>query len=145
MHARLNGLTATDLPPSAEMLEDLKVALEELRVAEEELRQQNEELALTHVELDLERQRFAALFDFAPDAYLVTDPVGIVIQANQSAARLLRVPSSFLPGKAFATYIANEDRPRFRTLLSSLPHGAKPGTAAFKLQPREGDVVDAEL
>jgi len=144
MHARINGLSTSDMA-AGEMLEDLKVALEELRVAEEELRQQNEELVATHAELDLERQRYASLFDFAPDAYLVTDPVGIVSQANQAAARLLRLPPSFMPGKALASYVANEDRPRFRTLLSSLSHASKSGTALFKLQPRDGDIVEAEL
>src|SRR5687767_7619557 len=69
--------------PPAETLEDLKVALEELRVAQEELRQQNEELASAHIELDRERQRYQELFEFAPNPYLVTDHLGIILQANR--------------------------------------------------------------
>src|SRR5918995_5186248 len=146
MHARINGLTSPDMTASTEeILEDLRVALEELRVAEEELRQQNEELASTHVELDLERRRYEQLFEFAPNPYLVTDPLGIIIQSNQSAATLLYVPPRFLPGKALATYIANEDRPRFRSLITAIPCDGRSRTVAFKLQPRDGDVVEAEL
>ncbi len=146
MHAKISGLTRADPAASTEeVLEDLRVALEELRVAEEELRQQNEELAATHVELDLERRRYEELFEFAPNPYLVTDSLGIVIQSNQSAATLLRVPFRFLPGKALAAYIANEDRARFRALITALPRDGRSRTAAFKLQPRDGGIVDAEL
>jgi PAS domain S-box-containing protein len=146
MHARINGLTNPD--PAAftdEVVEDLRVALEELRVAEEELRQQNEELAATHVDLDMERRRFEELFEFAPNPYFVTDSLGIIIQCNQSAATLLRVLPRFLPGKALATYVANEDRPRFRNLIASIPLDGKSRTVAFKLQPRDGSMVEVEL
>ena len=145
LQARLSALSSTGDLASGETVEDLKVALEELRVAEEELRHQNEELSATHVELDQERRRYQDLFDFAPGAYLVTDPSGIVRHANRSAARLLNVPPTFLAGKALAAYIATEDRGRFRSLLTELGTGAESHTAAFKLQPREGGTLDAEL
>jgi PAS domain S-box-containing protein len=145
MHERISALASTDAFTSSETLEDLKVALEELRVAEEELRQQNEELSATHLELDLERRRYQELFEFAPSAYLVTDPSGIVRQANRSAARLLRVPPTFLAGKALAAYIATEDRARFRLLLTELGSSLGSQSAAFRLQPREGGPLDAEL
>ncbi|MGZ8399417.1 MAG: PAS domain-containing protein, partial [Gemmatimonadales bacterium] len=102
MQTRLSALSSNGGSTSSETVEDLKVALEELRVAEEELRQQNEELSATHLELDHERRRYQELFDFAPGAYLVTDPSAIVRQANRSAARLLNVPPTFLAGKALA-------------------------------------------
>jgi PAS domain S-box-containing protein len=145
MHDRISGLTSAEALVSSETVEDLKVALEELRVAEEELRQQNEELSATHLELDLERRRYQELFEFAPGAYLVTDSGGIVRQSNRSASKLFRVPPKFLPGKALAAYIATEDRPRFRALLTQ--GGTLVGfhTAAFTLQPREGPPLDAEL
>jgi PAS domain S-box-containing protein len=145
MHARINGLATPDTMSSRETLEDLKMALEELRVAEEELRHQNEGLVSTHLQLDLERQRYEELFEFAPNAYVVTDRAGIVLQANQSAARLLRVPPRFLPGKTLATYVVPDDRPRFRALLAAMPRDARSHTASFKFQPREGDIVEAEV
>ncbi len=144
MHDRISGLTSEELA-SGEMVEDLRVALEELRVAEEELRQQNEDLSATHLELDRERRRYQELFEFAPGAYLVTDPSGIVRQANRSASKLLRVPPKFLAGKALAAYISTDDRPRFRVLLTQVGTLAGHHAAAFKLQPREGAPLDAEL
>ncbi|MGZ8392705.1 MAG: response regulator [Gemmatimonadales bacterium] len=145
MQARISALGSTDELTSSETVEDLKAALEELRVAEEELRQQNEELSATHLEHDRERRRYRELFDFAPGAYLVTDLSGFVRQANRSASGLLNVPPTFLAGKALAAYIATEDRARFCSLLTNLGTGEGSHTAAFKLQPREGAVLDAEL
>ena len=141
-HARENP---GDPGQPAETLEDLKVALEELRVTQEKLRRQNEELASTHVQLDRERQRYHELFEFAPNPYLVTDHLGIILQANRSAAHLFGVAARFLPGKALATYVANDDRSRFRALLSAIPRDGQPRTVSLQLQRREGHVVEAEL
>jgi PAS domain S-box-containing protein len=145
MRERIKELTTADPLAMSDTVEDLKNALEELRVAEEELRQQNEQLAATHLALDGERRRYQELFEFAPDAYLVTDPSGIVRQANRSASSLLRVASKFLTGKALAAYIAPEDRSEFRALLSDMASRTGSHTVGFRLQPREGPQVDAEV
>ena len=142
----ISGLNSPDMPASIEDgLEDLKRILVELRIVEEELRVQKEELTLTHVALDVERLQYEELFEFAPNPYLVTDCSGIVIQANRSAAAVLGVPSRSLPGKALASYIVKEDQPRFRMLISAIPRDGESRTAGFRLQPREGEVLEAEL
>src|SRR6185295_9786968 len=61
-----------------EALLELSVALEELGIAEEELFQQNEKLLATRQTLELERQRYQDLFNFAPGGYLVTNPDGLI-------------------------------------------------------------------
>src|SRR5689334_41028 len=67
---------------SDEMVEQLQVAMEELSVADEELRQQAESLAFNNKLLEEERRKYQDLFDFAPDAYLVTDLHGKILEAN---------------------------------------------------------------
>jgi PAS domain S-box-containing protein len=131
--------------PSQETIEDLRLALEELRGTDKQLRQQNEELNATHLEVDIERQRYRELFELAPDAYLVTDLAGIIGEANQTASRLFGIAPQFLTGKALAAYVSTEDRPRFRALLSeSLPTtGIR--TAQFRLRSRGGTRWYAEL
>jgi PAS domain S-box-containing protein len=128
-----------------ETVDELRLALEQLRVADEELRQQNEELNAAHLELDVERQRYRELFDLAPDAYLVTNLTGIIVEANQSASRLLGIAPPFLTGKALAAYIATEDRPRFRALLNESIHHSAIRTTPFRLRTRGGMRVYAEL
>src|ERR1700730_9314219 len=78
-----------DAPVKRDQREDLTSALEDLRPAEEELRAQSEALAASNHELDRERRRFRELFDFAPDAYLITDLYGTIREAHLDAGRLL--------------------------------------------------------
>ncbi len=66
-HANTSPLPSSEILHDS--LEELNTALEELRVAEEEIRQQNQELIDIRFALEVERQRYKELFDFAPDAY----------------------------------------------------------------------------
>src|SRR3954470_7412668 len=98
-HRRLNRLAHNGaMPQDQAILEELHTALEELRVVDEELRQQNEELVSAHLQVEIERQRYQDLFQLAPDAYLVTDLMGIITEANLSSSRLLGVTPQFLAG-----------------------------------------------
>jgi len=92
-----------------ESSEDLRMAIEELYVAEEELRLQHEELLGVRAELEDQRRGYEELFQLAPDAYLVTNPLGIVREANRAAAELLGIESQFLIGKPLATYVDADD------------------------------------
>ena len=136
---------AAKKPSDAGTIEDLRAMLQKLRAVEEQLQQQNEELAAARGLVDVERQRYQDLFELAPDAYLVTDLTGIITEANQSASRLLRIPSVSLPGKALAAYVVNEDRPRFRSLLGQHERGPHPLTLSFTLQPRQSGPIHTEV
>lgn len=68
-----------------EALEEMALAFEELRVAQEELRVQNEALAEAEALAVAERDRYRDLFEFAPNAYLVTDAEGTVRELNRAA------------------------------------------------------------
>jgi PAS domain S-box-containing protein len=129
----------------AELLEDLLVAAEELRVSEEELRQQNQSLEEARDALDEQRRRYQELFDFAPDAYFFTDLSGIIQEANLTASRLLRIDSRFIPGKALASYVAMNDRSRFRAELTRLRSERAPHDLTLTLQPREGPPIDSAV
>src|SRR5437764_565908 len=75
--------------PSREAAEDLRATIEELYVAEEELRLEHEELLRARAEADDQRRRYEELFQLAPDAYVVTNALGVVREANRAAAGLL--------------------------------------------------------
>lgn len=148
LHLMPKGIEPSAVEGSAseqERIQDLKLAVEELRVADEELRQQNEELVAAHLEVDAERQRYQELFELAPDAYLVTNLVGIISEANQSASRLFGISPEYLAGKALATYVATEDRPRFRLLLNNPAFTPAARTAPFRLRIRGGTRLYVEL
>ncbi len=105
----------------AQTIQELETNMEELEVAEEELREQNEELLLSRQALEAERQRYQELFEFAPDAYLVTDSSGMIKEANRAATEILRAPQEYLLEKPLALFFTSpEDRHEFRCFLNDL-------------------------
>ncbi len=129
-----------------ETLEELSAALEELHVAAEELRQQNEELAATRQSVEAERQRYQDLFELAPDGYLVTDPEGIIREANRAAASLLGVRQEFLASKPLVVFVAEEARQAFHKRLTQMQQDATPAQDwQVSLQSREGEPFPASL
>ncbi len=103
-----------------EMLQEFMTALEELRVADDELRSQNEELVAGRQALEEERQRYQELFELAPDAYLITDHVGVVREANQAALLLLNIDYKFLVGKPLTSFVPEEKRRTFRRFMANI-------------------------
>lgn len=121
-----------------ESLEELSNSLEELQVGSEELRQQSEELAASRELVESERQRYQELFDFAPDAYLVTTPSGNIQQANLAAEKLLNVSCDRLIGKPLIVYIPSEVRSNFCTRLYLLQSGNEVRDWELPIQARHG-------
>ncbi len=139
LHERLRALQLRTDKASASQSSLSAEALEELAVAMEELSQQNEELCGAQQELEIERQRYQELFEFAPDGYLVTDIHGIIREANQAATTLLHVPQDSLIGKPLSVFVAEGDHRALRTLLLHLQarrHGGQ--ELEMHVQPRKG-------
>jgi PAS domain S-box-containing protein len=131
------------LPPSPERLD---VAMEQLRVAQAELMAQNEELAAARDALDREHRRYQDLFDSAPDGYLVTDPLGKVLDANFAAASMLNLAVDQLTRKPLATYVAAEDKRAFRAGLLCVVNGERErGEWTLRLQPRRRPAFEADV
>lgn len=104
----------------ADTNQELETTLAELTASQEEVQKQNQELIATHQALEQERQRYQELFNFAPDAYLVTDIQGNIQEANQAAATLLGVPQTYLVGKPLIGFVIDSDRKTFSTQLLQL-------------------------
>lgn len=102
-------------------LEELRSALEELHVAEEELRQQNDSLLTAQSTIEAERQRYRELFEFAPDAYLITDLYGMMQEANRAATKLFNLPQRLMIQKPLVAFVHEAQHPAFRKVLSQLP------------------------
>jgi PAS domain S-box-containing protein len=101
----------------AEEEREMQMALEELDVMWEELQGQ---AAL----LERETARYAEFFEYAPDAYLVTDAGGNVREANRAARELL---GDAPVGRAIASLVPEEDK----TLFLSRFVGALAGPEAM--------------
>ncbi|OGG43995.1 MAG: hypothetical protein A3F84_15430 [Candidatus Handelsmanbacteria bacterium RIFCSPLOWO2_12_FULL_64_10] len=126
--------------------EVLQSTVEELHVADEELRLQNEEMMETRRALEVERQRYLDLFDFAPDGYIETDLEGVIREANRAAAILLRVRKDFLAGKPLAVFIPDGGIKAFHDRLARLREQEEEERVQhyeLRLRPREGAVFHA--
>jgi PAS domain S-box-containing protein len=126
-------------------LEELHVCLEEMEVAQEELCQQHEEVCLAQQQIEIERQRYRSLFEFAPDGYLVTDRWGTIREANQAATNLFKIRRDRIIGKPLATWVSEEYRRAFRTILNELPQLKRVQEWEIKLCDRELGVFDVAI
>jgi PAS domain S-box-containing protein len=102
----------------------LAASFQVLQRTDEELRLGNEKLVSAREIIEAERQRYQELFDFAPQGYLVTDPQGIIREANQAASALLHGNAGSLPGKSLSLFVSVQDSRAFDLLLSDLQNSA---------------------
>jgi signal transduction histidine kinase len=123
-------------------LQELRIQHEELIVAEEQLRAQLDELGRMGLRLEAERERYADLFDRAPDAYLVTDRLGVVRDANAATVELLAVEVRFLRGKPIASFVPPSSLRMLHELLESLERGV---TRVVDLSLRSRSGPDARV
>lgn len=116
-------------------LQEIDVAHEELRVLEEELHTQADELIAARERSDRDRRIYAELFEAAPDAYLVTDERGTVIQVNRHASLLFDRDAAFLIGKPLAALLVPEDRAALRVLVDEMSDAVF--RTELRIQPRK--------
>ena len=119
-----------------ESLEELQTAIEELRVTEEELRSQQTQLADAWLAAETSSDWNRGLFESVAEALLVTDPDGVVRDANLAAGTLLGVSARGLRGKPLAVYVPQDERPAFRSRLLELKGDALPMRFDLRMQPR---------
>lgn len=70
-------------------------------------------LRRTQLELEVARDRYAALYDGAPIGYLTLDLKGVVLLANLPACTLLGINRKYLLGQPAMRYVAAKDRSTF--------------------------------
>ena len=144
--AALGSVPLADQP---DPVEDLLAALEELNVAQEELLAQHREIGASRLALRAERERYAELFEFAPDAYLVTDGAGVIREANRAASDLLGVAKPALPGKLLINYVVDGSKRPLRTFLLGVTQSCRDEAKderrelSLVLRPRGAAALDA--
>jgi PAS domain S-box-containing protein len=87
---------------------------------EQELEAQREQLATARRLVEIEQSRYKELFELAPDAYLVTDASGRILEANHAAATLLGLSHELLIGRGVSSFVPAEERRTFRQWFGEL-------------------------
>jgi PAS domain S-box-containing protein len=134
--AEIFNSIATSLDSLQLNYEEMQTNLEASTVVEEELLQQSEQ-ALA------QRHHYYDLFQFAPDASLLTDAKGLILEANQAAAKLLNVPQNYLIRKPLAVFVP--ERQEFYSCLNQLDRVEGVRDWEINLHPRNGEPFAAQL
>jgi PAS domain S-box-containing protein len=128
----------SDSPSNAlvDTLDELERALDELGAMCAHTQELLSDRARMEAEHERTRQRYHALFNGAPQPYVMTDLDGVILEVNTAASDLLHVSPRWLRNKPLDLYI--EDRHQFAEALARLN-----GTYAFSepmrltIRPRE--------
>ncbi|WP_013324771.1 helix-turn-helix domain-containing protein [Gloeothece verrucosa] len=124
---------------------ELGTASEELQIALEELTVKSEELATTQMKLEAERQHYKAVFELLPDAYVISNLEGKILQANQACATLLNVESRFLSNKPIDIFLPPQERQLLVTKLSQLHHSGQSQHWVTRIQPRNAELLEIAI
>src|SRR5271169_3478644 len=87
--------------------------LHQLQVYQAELEMQNETLRQTQINLEISRDNYVELYEFAPVGYLTLTPDGLISKINLTGAELLGVIRKNLLQKRFASFVIPEDQDRW--------------------------------
>jgi PAS domain S-box-containing protein len=132
-------------PPAARASQPTAALLHELQVHQIELELQNEELRRTQAALEVSRDRFVDLFDFAPVGYLTLSDAGLIEEVNLTGAALLGVERGELRGKRFVGFVTREHADRWNLFFKARDQRTNPQSCPLLIQRADGSVFDAHL
>jgi PAS domain S-box-containing protein len=115
----------------------VREVIDALSVSVEDLRQEQEDLTVALEEVQGERDRYEALFELAPDGYVVTSEDGTIKEANRAASAMLGAPKDLLVGRPLVRFVIEADQGVFFTQLAQLrARGRSAGTISFEVRMR---------
>lgn len=137
-----------NLKKSKEELEKYSGNLEE-KVEERtrDLEEDIEKRKKAEGELGDSEERLKILFDYAPDAYYISDLKGNFIDGNKAAERLMGYKKEELVGKSFLKLklLSLTDMPKAAKLLAKSLRGQPTGPDEFVLQRKDKSKVTVEI
>ena len=120
--------------------------IHELLVHQVELEIQNEELRRAQQELLKSRDRFAELYEFAPIGYLTVNRDGVILDANMTLARMLRMERRYLTGKPFTLFMTPRSHETFfRHRQAVLDGDGGIRSCELSMKAKSGERFDAKL
>jgi PAS domain S-box-containing protein len=98
-----------------------------------ELETQNAELRRVQADLDAARARYFDLYDQAPVGYCTLSPLGQILEANLTAASLLRLAREKLVGQPFALFVHDLDQELYVSHLAAVLESREPQVGQLRL------------
>lgn len=117
----------------------------ELQVHQIELEMQNRELREAQQEIEIARDRYADLYDFAPVTYISFDGQGVIKNINLTGAKILDAPRANLMDRPFLKWIdARYLNTFFNHLRKTLQVDIKTSTE-LQIISQYADIIDVRM
>ncbi len=126
-----------DLASDPETAADALALLHELQVHQVELDLQAEDLRNASVELETALARQAQLFDAAPVAYLVVDPLAQLLEVNAKGAQQLGLAREALLGQRLDRFLTAPSSVALHQLLALVLHENATRSAVLVLKGQD--------
>jgi signal transduction histidine kinase len=120
-------------------------ALHELQVHQIELEMQNEQLRATQAELEIAREQYADLYEFAPVGYMTLSEGGLILAANLTSSTMLRVERSALLSVPFSRFVVPQDQDAYYFCWRRVLSAPRKEVCEVRLRPAGFPVFDARL
>jgi diguanylate cyclase (GGDEF)-like protein/PAS domain S-box-containing protein len=117
----------------------------DLRVRQVELEIQNEALRVAHTTLGEVRDRYAALYDFAPVGYLTLTSEGQIAEINSTAVELVGVERKNLLYHHFADFVIGKDGAHWHRFFSEVMKHNERLNTGLTLKRSDGVVFPVQL
>ena len=126
--------------------ERLSVKTPELHPPRTELTMQNAELRRALAELELSRNKYVELYDFAPVGNFTFDTRGVIREVNLAGAQLLGIERQLLANKSFINFIADAaGREIFSSHLETVVQRQGMQKCEIRLSVKDGTVIHGQL
>jgi PAS domain S-box-containing protein len=124
---------------------DIKDLLHNIQIQQIELEMQNDELKISNEELELQRAKFAGLFDLAPVGYFILNNFGVIEEVNTIGLQLLDMPKKNVLHRRFQNLIAINETTLFTSFLNSLRYTDNKHTCQLTMQIPGGKTFHAQV
>src|SRR5262245_29439418 len=142
---RMSRLVAEQrLPEIPDAREELLRALDGVTTELDSLQLERDDARAETMRAELSLAAARHLLEEGPDGYIITDSLGVIVQANRAAAQFLGVSARFLVRKPLSLFIDETDQRAFRSRVNNV-HSRGPGEWPVRMRPREGPPFVAGL
>lgn len=117
----------------------------ELQVHRCELELQNRALRQTQEELEASVHRYSDLYDSLPIGYVTLTHSGQIVEANEGAADMLRVPREQLAGKFLRQFLTEKDTAPYAAHLAAAVEDFRQHVVEVMLQPAHRPAFAVQL
>ena len=122
-------------------VDEMKRLIHELSVHQIELEMQNDELRRTREELDILRENYFKLYNFAPLGYCNISRKGVIIEANQTVSSLLNTKREIMANQSIYQFILNEDKDIFYFHLKHVFETDQQQNSELRLLRKDGESI----